>query len=211
MNADEPEELTFTHLPEAYMKAATEAVFLARRDAWEKCQQNFADQEAENVRPFWARGKLEGLLRAAADRHRIGSGVYKQTGQPWNHTEIVSGPVTLTAATVPTPCGMVRQADYRLGLAETNQLRLWEDNPPEDAPLYVLLVHSRSIWPPEDKNRHGHLPGSVHLAYPASDFACYVHSIDLIERYPDVVRRNIPAEWDEASIGYYLRQTRRIA
>ena len=66
----------------------------------------------------------------------------------WNHTELRSGPVILTASSVQSPCDLVEEADFRLTLARDNQAALWPepgDEPgPDDAPLYVILLHSKS-------------------------------------------------------------------
>lgn len=211
MEPIELEQLTLAHFPEAFLRALTECVFLARKTGWDMCRREFAQPEGDNVLGLNVRGKLEGLLRPAAERHGLRAEVLKQPGQPWYHTEVRSGPLVLTASTVIAPGAMVDLADYRKGLAQSNQLRLWEDDPPEDAPLYILLIHSRSRWLPSDVSKYGHLPGSIYLAYPAADFEYYVHDINLMDRYPDIVRKYVPQDWDEEAIVKYLMQTRRSA
>ena len=88
-------------------------------------------------------------MRDVADRTGIRSNVVKSDKSFWNHSELTSGPIVLTASTVQTPCGPVDTSDFRLTLARSNQEVLWPepfDEPAEGAPLYVLLLHSRSRW-----------------------------------------------------------------
>lgn len=208
------ERLTLENFPDPFLKALLESAFVARRAALEMCRQNFADPETENVLGLNVRGKLEQLLRATAERHGLEATVLKEPGQPWYHTEVRGGPLVLTAATVRSPGGMVDPSDYRRGLAESNQLRfdLGEAaDPPGDSPLYVLFTHSRSHWLPDAALKYAHLPGSAYLAYPTADLQSYVHVINLMDRYPDVVRKHVPQDWTEEAVLKYLVQTRRSA
>jgi hypothetical protein len=60
----------------------------------------------------------------------------------WNHTEIQSGPFTLTAHAVDNPCGMVEDAKYRKSLAESQTSLVGPDAVMPGAKLYALLLHS---------------------------------------------------------------------
>ncbi|MBN1458762.1 MAG: hypothetical protein JXA57_04445 [Armatimonadetes bacterium] len=200
---------------EGYLRAITECVFLAHQQGWKECGQIFADPEAENLRPFYIRAKLEGFLRAAAERYGVGAQPLKQPRQPWNHTEVVAGRTILTAATVPSPGAMVDPSDYRKGLACTSQrsLPLVDSSAPNrDGHIYVILTHSRYRGTTsEDTVQNGHLPGSVYLAWPASDFKCYVHQSNLIEKFPDVARKYVPRDWQEEAIVRYLARMAKSA
>jgi hypothetical protein len=211
MDGPELERMTFEHLPRPFLKSLTRSVFVARRDAWNHCRAEFARPEADNLRGFYARAKLEGLMRSSAERFGITAEAVREPGQPWNHTEIRSGPVVLTAASVRTPCGMVEDADYRSGLARSGQLRFFGADPPPDAPLYMLLLHSRGYWLTEDERTgYGHLPGSIYLAYPAADLDVYLHRVNLFDGFPDVVQEFTPEEWDEEALLRYLDRARRF-
>jgi hypothetical protein len=212
MNPTEIEEIAEQHLSRPFMRALASSVFLARREAWEACGREFARPESENLMPFYVRAKLEGYMRDAAERFGLASAAERAPGQPWNHTEVKNGPIVLTAATVSSPLAMVDASDYRQGLARSNQLRFasMDAPPPDDAPLYALLLHCRSEWPTVDEYRQfAHLPGAVHIAFPAADLDAYVHAINLFDWFRDVVRQFTPQEWtDEAVVRYIARSQR---
>lgn len=215
MTEAELEALTIRHLPEQLLRALVRSVFLAHKRVWDDCSRQFAETEAENVRPFYRRALLEGLIRGVAARYEgVTTEVVKAPQSNWNHTELRSGPIALTANSVPTPCAMVERAEFRLGLASSNQLRFEGliDPPPPDAPLFVLLLHSKSIWDdPEDVQRFGHLPGSAYLAYPAPDLRSYVHQINLFKMFPSIVSEALPVEWDEQAHVRFMYRASRAA
>jgi hypothetical protein len=208
------ERIFFEHFGEPFVKSAMEAVFLARRDAWDYCGGHYDYPEARNTRPWMVRGNLEQLLRAAAERHGLESKVAeKPDTEFWYHTEVLAGPCTLTAATVPSPGAMVRASDYRRGLAFSGQGELFphEARPDKSASIYyVILLHSRYRGNKSEEQKYGHLPGSIYLAWPARDCQGYVHTVNLIERYQDVALRHTPKEWEEEAVLRYLRAARKF-
>jgi len=200
------------HLPDTFLQAALQSVFAARRMAWDDCRSEFASEEAQNVRPFYARGKLEGLLRDSAERVS-GARVRVVSSEGfWNHTEISAGPVVLTAASVQTPCGLVDKSEYRMTLANSGQQELFPSGAPEATQLYCLLLHSSSRWlTSQETARFGHLPGSAFIAFPASDCDRYVHQINLFERFPKVVEAHMPQDWDQRLRLQYLHGAKKRA
>lgn len=207
------EAITFQHMPPRFLERLLRAVFAAHRVAAEECEANFRAPEAENILGFYRRGKLEGFMRDAAAMEGIEAHVVRSNNSPWNHTELRSGRVVMTASSVQTPCDLVEEADFRLTLARSSQGFLWPepgDEPEADCPLYVLLLHSKSRWPSRDEqNRFGHLPGSAYLAYPTPDLCEYVHEIDLFGKFPGVVDSFLPKEWDTEAKVRYLFNTRK--
>src|SRR5262249_27451160 len=105
------------------------------------------------------------------------------------------------------------KAEFRSTLARSNQISLLpEPVVAEDARLYALLLHSRYRTPdPEEQRKFGYLPGSAYVAFPARDLDSYLHAINLVAEFPDVVQANMPQEWDASSQLRYLRQARRMA
>lgn len=213
MTGAELEKTTFAHIPEAFFGRLLRAVFAAHKVAFEDCRDSFAETEAANLRPYYRRGKIESFMRDAADMvPGVTSTVVLGEGS-WYHTELRSGPVVLTASSVPAPCAIVERAEFRQTLARDNAQRLWPepgDIPPDDAPLYVLLLHSKSRWETTGESReHGHLPGSAYIAYPSPKLDTYVHEINLFERFPEIVEAHMPQTWDTDAAVRYVQSARK--
>jgi len=211
----ELEALTFEHLPAAFFERLLRAVFAAHKVAAEECSATFDHPEAENILGFYRRAKLEGFMRDVARMERVHAEVVRSKKSSWNHTELRSGPIVLTASSVQTPCDLVEEADFRTTLARDSQGYLWPepgDEPEPDAQLYVLLLHSKSRWTNrDDQTRFGHLPGSAYLAYPAPDLSSYVHEINLFKKFPRVIESLLPQEWGTEARIRYLHNTRKVA
>lgn len=210
MDASDCENLFFQHVPEQFARRSVRMLFDAHRRSWDHTIAEFPATEAENVRPWYTRGKVEASLREVADLHvddGLSHRVIRAPGSGWNHTEVEAGPILLTASAVQTPCGLVDKAEFRMGLAASNQGSLF-DSGEYGSRLYVMLLHSRHRSP--DQSRYGHLPASAYLAFPAADMDSYVCEINLFDRYPDVVASNLPKEWDQQAVVkfmYYARKT----
>ncbi len=214
MTGEDLEALTFRHLPKTFLQRVLQAVYLAHRVATDECRSQFPPEEATNVVGFYRRGKLEAYLRDAAKSFPgIEPHTAKADHSNWNHVEIRGGPVVLTEHSVQWPGAVVTHADWRMNLARSNQIRLWGDDLiPDDAPLYVVLLHSPSRWlQAEDALKYGHLPQSCHLAYPSPDFDDYQHMINLFYLFPGIVGAHMPAEWDTEARVRYLHRSRRVA
>jgi hypothetical protein len=212
MTPGELEALTFEHLPEDYVRRAVRAVFAAHKIASDEARKGFDEPEAENVRPFIRRAKLEGYLRDAAELvEGVEAKAVRAEGSFWNHTEVRAGLVILTESTVQSPCALVEKAEFRETLARNAQLQFWNDaDGVEGKHLYVLLLHSRyQTLDRDDMLQNGHLPGSLYLAYPARDLESYVHSINLLDRYREIVRENVPEEWDQDAVINFLGRARK--
>jgi len=215
VNGTELERYTFDVLGEPFIKAALRSPYDARREAREECKR-FSAAEAANVFPNWARGAQQALLASAAEMHGLEAPPMKAGGF-WNYREIRGAPATggpaviLTAATVGKPCGFIRVADYQRTLAESGQGRLFGEIQPGDC-VYALLLTSRyrgvSL---EDARDNRHLPGSVYMAWPSNDCLGYVHVVNLVERYPEIVRQYLPELWTERHVMMYIQQSRRMA
>ena len=58
-----------THLSDDFLKRALRAVFQAKKVAYDHCAAEFLSPlDAENVRPFYARGKIQELMRRSRRR-----------------------------------------------------------------------------------------------------------------------------------------------
>ena len=215
MIGDELEAIRFATCNPGCSGASSWAVYAAHKVAAEECTANFRKAPRPTTSSAThRRAKLEGFMRDAADMEGVPHQVVRSRMSAWNHTELRSGPVILTASSVQSPCDLVEEADFRLTLARDNQAALWPepgDEPPDDAPLYVILLHSKSRWPREDQVRYGHLPGSAYLGFPLPDLSGYAHEINLFERFSEVMDSLLPQEWDQEAKVQYLRSARKIA
>jgi hypothetical protein len=73
------------------------------------------------------------------------------------------------------------------------------------------LLHSKyRAARPEDR-QYAYLPGSAYLAFPNAGCDQYVHTINLFDRYADVVARHMPREWDTEAHVRYFHSARRLA
>jgi hypothetical protein len=208
------ERLFYRNLPREFVRKVLQNVYLAHQVAWDECYSRFAPTEAKNLLGYERRGKLEGYLRdAAALFDGLEARVVRAEGSNWNHTEVWGGPVVLTENSVQTPCALVQKVEFRRTLAKSNQTSLLpEPTIPDDAPLYALLLHSR--WrslDPDEQKKYGYLPGSAYIAFPARDLDYYLHAINLVSEFPDVVEAHMPQEWDADAQLRYVRQSRRMA
>lgn len=215
MDVRELAALTEQYVPAEFQRRALQGVFMAHQVSAEFVRAEFAATEAVNLLPYFRRAKLEGYLRDAAERSGIAAKAVKSPGSGWFHSEVRNGPVVLTASTVQTPCGPVDPSEFRLSLAEENPLYLWEepgDVPADEPPLYILLLHSRSVWSTaEEEERYGGLPGSAYLAFPTAGLESYLHTIDLVEAFPDIVESYMPQEWGAEAKVRYIHNARRLS
>lgn len=199
-------DLIDAHLPDDLLKRALRAVFQAKKVAYDHCAAEFlSPADAENVRPFYARGKIQELLREIVGPvPGVEATTVKSDGTFWNHTEILSGPVVMTAHAVQAPCGLVDGSDYQLSLACGQDALFGSEEPSADARLYALLLHSPFRGRNDTEQREfAYLPGSVYVAFPASGITYYVRHINLFERFPDVIDQMMPNQWDESARVHY--------
>jgi len=217
MIADEVEQTTFQHLPDAFWRRVIPALYAAHKVAYDTTYAEFERPEADDLLGFTRRAKVEANLRGAANlfsEMMTATNVKPRKG-PWNHVEIHSGPVVLTASTVTNPCDMVDRAEFRESLAyETNELRLNLEGQgevlPDRLPLYVILLHSRFRTARSEDRQYSYLLGSAYLAFPNKGCDYYLHTVNLFDRYADLVDRLMPQEWDHEAHLRYFRNARRI-
>jgi len=211
MTNDELEQLFFSRFPEPFRRRLLGSVFSSYRISKEQCQVQFAPTEAVNVEPFYRRGVLEGHLRDAAELSpELTIRISRAEGSNWNHTEIQGGQVVLTASTVPHAGALVRKADYRIDLAQTNAPTLFNASEEStETPLYAILIHSRSIWDTqEERAKFAHLPGSAYIAFPDASLDGYMHKFSLFDLYPEIVESHQPDDLDGLAKIRYIQRSR---
>lgn len=215
MNGRELERYTYEVLGEPFIKAALRAPFDAGQEAREACMR-FAISEEVNVSPIYIRGVQQTLLAGAAQRFGLVA-VPEKAGYYWNYREITAAPadggpsVVLTAARVPKPCAFKKLSGYQRGLAESGQGRLFGEIELGDSVYVMLLTSKYRGFSLEDARANRHLPGSVYLAWPSNECNEYVHVLNLVDRYSEIVDEYLPAQWNTALRLRYIEQTRRMA
>lgn len=215
MTPEEIETALLAATPKSLWPRLVKATFHAYKRAHDVCEAEYQKPEQKLMLGFSRRAKLEEYLRDVA---RMEPGVeaahVRGAGHPWDHTELRSGNVVLTAKAVDKPGAMVDMADYRTTLAEENPLQLFEEPGKRSAggsTLYAILLHSPSHWVArEDRLAYGHLPGSLHVAFPSSSAKHYLHTVDLFERFSPVVEQMLPNAWDREARVDFLRKSRRV-
>jgi hypothetical protein len=210
VTGDEIEEIFFAHMPVRLTERLLRAVFASHKVAAEECRANYKPPEADNIVGFCRRASLEGFMRDAAEMEGVAASVVRSRMSNWNHTELRSGPVILTASSVQGPCDLVEESEFRSTLARSNQGVLWPepgDEPEPGSPLYAILLHSKGRLPQALK---GYLPGSAYVAFPLPDLSGYAHEINLFDKFPHVVDSLLPQEWDEEAKIRYLRSARKV-
>lgn len=211
MTNDELEQVFSSQIPKEFQRRLLGSVFSSYLISKEQCRIQFAPTEAVNVEPFYRRGVLEGHLRDAAGLSpELIARIARAEGSNWNHTEIQGGQVVLTASAVPYAGALVRKADYRINLAQTNSPTLFSAfEGTEQTPLYAILIHSRSIWDThEERAQFGHLPGSAYIAFPDESLDGYMHKFNLFEKYPDIVGSHQPDDLSGLAKIRYIQRSR---
>ena len=208
MRDEEMETLVIEHLTDDFLTGSIRAVFDARQLAHALCVSDFEPPEAKNLQPLIVRGKINEYLRGIAERiPNCTATVEHSKGSPMQRTELRSGPLSLTAHAVQSPCGEVKRYQYRQSLASGNQPTLFDYDFPVGDTLYVLLLHgpyrARTVT---EQVTYAYLPGSIYLAFPTSGLNCYVHSVNLVSRFPSLVESLLPKEWDDKAKIFYRWQ-----
>lgn len=191
-------EFFLQHVPREFLRNVLVSVCDCYAAAQERCEADFDDSEAENVRPFYRRGLIEQSLRDVAKQTdgvtaTVVRGAVGENGQLswWHHTLVSCGPVTFTQNAVGAPTELVRPSLFRQEYATTNrQLRLFPEEADlgaaemeaalKDMKLYGILLHGQSPEP--------NLPGFVVVRFPNHEYDAYLPgSIDLFRVFPEVV------------------------
>lgn len=209
MIGNELEGLTFTEMPDAFWERTMTMIFAAYENASTSCWNDHSAPVARNLVPFKRRALIEdGILEVAALFHNVEAKSENHHNAWWSHSELQSGPVIVTVSHVLEPAGAVRGAKFRKTLANNGQGSLFDNDEQNDvSTLYALLIHSDSVWEtPTLRKSYQHLPGSMFLVWPDQNLD-YVHKLNLFERYPDVVKRQTPEDWDQAMRLAYVRKS----
>jgi hypothetical protein len=191
--------------PPSFIRELTPCVTIAYRDALEELS-GLPDEVLHDVLPHYRRARVQHNVHMAARRYRDrGVRATWQRNQAENcfHTLISAGNALLSENAVATERTVVRDARFREGYAQNNQLSLFEPAPmviPANAQFWFLLIHGPSGRVPA--------PGFVRIVFPLPDLSGYVDDgIDLMRLYvADATAAGVQVEEIEERMRVELRE-----
>ena len=155
--------------------------------AYEDCYERFEPPEAHDLLPQHRRACIEGIMPDLAARIG-GYAVESRRNKAKNcwHRCIVSGRIRLTQSKVEHEGVLPRDAEFRKGYAESNQMllafmsegRSSELN--EESPLYAIVTHK-----PTDSDER--LPEFVDVVFPDKTCTVIVKRIKLLDKFQDII------------------------
>lgn len=155
--------------------------------AYEHCYEKFEPPEAHDLLPQYRRALIEGIMPDLAER--VGGytvQIRKNKAKNCWHRSIISGRVRLTQSKVEQVGILPRDAEFRKGYAESNQMLLYFMNEEksselnEEAPLYAIITHK-----PMDNNER--LPEFIDIVFPDKDCNVIVKRIKLLDKFPEII------------------------
>lgn len=155
--------------------------------AYEYCYETFEPPEAHDLLPQYRRVCIEGIMPDLAER--IGGytvEIRKNKAKNCWHRSIMSGRVRLTQSKVEQIGILPRDAEFRKGYAESNQMLLDFMNEEksfeldEEAPLYAIITHK-----PMDSNER--IPEFIDIVFPDKYCNVIVKRIKLLDKFQDII------------------------
>ncbi len=155
--------------------------------AFEHCYETFEPPEAHDLLPQYRRVCIEGIMPDLAERIG-GYTVENRKNKAKNcwHRSIVSGRIRLTQSKVDQKGILPRDAEFRKGYAESNQMFLDFMNEGksselnDEVPLYAIITHK-----PTDNDER--LPEFVDIVFPDKDCDVIVKRIKLLDKFQDII------------------------
>ena len=132
------------------------------------------------------------------------------------HTEIRVGKVVMTASSVLTPYGMVREAEFRnryagpqmrlFNLDSMNQLMIprFEKDPSDNDVLYAIVLYCAA-----ENNRFE--VGTVCVGFPNNDCTAYRDKMDLMRLFPETVKKTDVEQIQDQAVVNLLLDEEEIA
>jgi hypothetical protein len=172
--------LFLDEVPEPVILDTARCIIGSYDEAFRFCRSNFPGPEAHDLYPIIRRSMFERNWRARLSRYKIDLVPTPNAIGNCFHTELRLDRVIITVSAVESPGDIVREAVFRKGLAQDNQLNLFfeAEPPPEDASLYAIVLHgpaAAGLLPS---------PGFIRIAFPARDCDKYVDSFNLLDHFP---------------------------
>ena len=198
------------------LKATVEKVLGGNRDAAIGISSNVKDgtytrSVAKDLFPHIRRARIEScLFGLESEFPSISVQSLLNSTKSHYHTRIRSGNVILTASSVLTPRGLVREAEFRNHYASA-QFKFDINQYGTLSPVTLELASSDELlygiilYCPAEGNRFE--IGSIHLGFPNQDCTGYVDCVDLMKVFPNALKRTEVEEiQDQAIVKLLLEQ-----
>lgn len=206
---DEIDAQVAAELHDEFLRRSVASLMIAYEAADRTLRAEHDPDEMHDLVGHVRRAKFETELRGAARLSGLEANVVEVASNRSRHTEVVTPTFRLVAARVEGPGGLPPHASHRETLASSGQLVLAGQAGSHADRVFGVFAHSRSQWAtPEEHQRWGHLPGSLHLVFPGSEFGLCIHRINLFERHEDVVREHAPTDWESPMLVRYIERSR---
>lgn len=186
-NPTKPDEMFNDLVNDDIQREITRGVVSQYKVAYVYCYENFEPPEAHDLLPQYRRVCIEGIMPDLAER--IGGysvEIRKNKAKNCWHRSIMSGRVRLTQSKVDQIGILPRDAEFRKGYAESNQMLLEFMNEEksselnEEAPLYAIITHK-----PMDSNER--LPEFIDIVFPDKYCNVIVKRIKLLDKFQDII------------------------
>lgn len=154
---------------------------------------NFPAPEARDLLPHLRRAVVEKTVaQVAADCPGVQQSAQLNAGRNCRHREVRAGCILLTTSYTEAPARMVRDAQFRLTLAESNQPYLFEelDKRLRGNAVYALILHGPHVIEPSTL-------GFLRLAFPAPDLNGYLENVDMFSLFQPEIGLRVPVEYTD--------------
>ena len=160
-----------------FLRTVSRGFLQAYREAFAYAYRNYDSDEAHDVCGHIRKANIEKVLKTQANVHDLEAVTTRNKTRNYSHTEVRGGAIVLTAARTEGPSKMVPEFEYRLALAASNQLHLFEPAPRHDedqeGELYGVILH-------RPLPRRLYMPAFLRIAFPTADFSAYTANVDLL-------------------------------
>ena len=200
---NQTDELKFSfraNIPDDVLASAVKHIHGGTRDAARRiCESvlegTYTKQVARDLFPHIRRAAIESRLFTLSTEYQdviVTSRLNKTKNH--HHTLIRVGQVLMTASSVLTPYGIVREADFRNSYAAGPQMRFDIDSRSslsvvsrDDEESIDDLLYGIILYCPADNNRFE--IGSIVVGFPNHDCSRYVDRLDLLRLFPETAKK----------------------
>lgn len=203
MQPSELKQFFLDQVPEAFLRESIDVFNRGYKESHLACTAGFPEPEMHDLYGHHRRATNEMGWRTTAQKHGLAATVVLNSRKNYHHTRVASGQVVMTQSFVASAGDLVRPADFRGTLAQSNQLELFGPPGGGNAPnLFGILIHGLHEWFPDRL-------AFVEVQFPNAECTAYLNGFDLFEQFPDLARSIRPSAEEIAAKRAALRRDRR--